>query len=1324
MYGSNRKRGKKRERMKESFTLEQLCDGEEGLAQLQQKVIEEKNRVDREFDRQTIIRPPKTLRCTDDAKISSDTASLINKEEMEKKEVVGEDYPFDGQEEDSKSFLFNNEEENCRRSPFILRKQDEIVEKQNVHDCENNSLEVWGGVSCSDGHLKLGFPPVLSNESENDVSQNYASSSSDTSVLTQSSPLLVHKKRKRKVDIPEVIIEYLRNWMMCPTHNSNPCPNNDELDILTTKTGLTKKKLKNWFIDNQVQHDKIMFKKSVQFASTHHHQDSQFIDCNEKDEDCTFLVNKKQKVILNTNEHGSIKTGLNGHLLRSNKQMQETRALRSCSQSTSSSNLHPTSFTDLIPRRIYKGCRSKDVSYYETWGSCHLPGFEWDSNVPIGYDVPLGRVYFSGFTFKKTNISVGDFYWRWFSEKKMWELYRVVGCFQSTKSFWGIQEGRQEIQKRGHPYAWMVHLNLSPNLARKKKPWEKSGKCSLPNYSKSTATDHVLNLPDWVGHMLSCHFHIDSSMRIARESNGTILSLNDWTCSWTTMHKGGELSHELSDRQFELLSSDAKNLLFGKFLPHTEWPKPFKAIQMVLTACKTNLDSVDCGKLKKEDADSSDDSDDSEGEKQIDSRQRCNSDSDGNNDIKTSREDESEEDVNVLLDIVPTTLGESENVFLHQNIVLVFDNNNHSINNEGLELPSLDKDITNSIEVSEFDMHSVTNNLHKLLEMGASELKCSNFDSYVYSLCSYTMLGYDVVYITSIGSGEDLCWKLPAVVEKGVTVIIELGDIERIAEMKQTSDQKMQYKLLDSEITAKKDLLGILNKAILNKNKNESIDVPLILATTIDIILCGDCIHILKGIKVDRFVVYDKCCQWQSYGRLSKIRDECPNIPFLFLSNSLDTDYLTMLAKEFGPSSPNSSCVAKIKIFTNPRPISNYISFSVELQESLEQVAFRMHEIISNSEEMNPKCLCYCKMTNTCIRMMLLLNKMGISSDALCTSSVVREKEVIDRLRSGKIQVLCLVNAIDLNALDIRFVFHLKTPSSLQEYVHETSFAGKRKKRSFCILFFHPYHTVDQDKNSQIDSNVLRYATCGNKEQCRYKQLVKSYPYLSNCKRENTGCDPKYALCDNCVAKRDRTFQHDMNISKLIKRVLKDMQNIKEGDCCNYLTFSKLIKDHKDCHRGLDSLSVSLKKCILFLFADLQLFNVERRGKKKYIQSQWDMFITKDNKAKINSLIINIREGKAEFYIRNTTWDFKTFMEFQIFHELNEMIEATQIKSRMKHQPDDETFPESVSLATFSRFKCELSKFNEILHPNLSIPHFIKFWLPYMDYHNQFELIR
>jgi len=375
---------------------------------------------------------------------------------------------------------------------------------------------------------------------------------------------------------------------------------------------------------------------------------------------------------------------------------------------------------------------------------------------------------------------------------------------------------------------------------------------------------------------------------------------------------------------------------------------------------------------------------------------------------------------------------------------------------------------------------------------------------------------------------------------------------------------------------------------------------------------------------------------------------------------------LKKIATDFVGAAPVNGPRHKMKVFVSTRSISKFLSFSVERlwQKSPELVVLRMNEYISGynggEEEQPPKCLCYCRIGSVQFLVRYLRN-VGVVCEAIYSG---KEKEASDKLkklekfRSGEIQVLCVDKAFNFHVPDIRFVFHLFNPSTLRDYVYETSFAGKDMVRSFCVLFYLPQNNLfdREDSNGRMTTDragadVLRYVTTGCDEDCRYGRLVRCVGGARSREGStspNFRCDPGYGVCDNCVSKNDGAFRNDTDCTGPVGDMLQEL--IRRGEGCGEWTRTEiinLISGSSDASRhfvGRKNRSVGVR--LIHLLGDLGMGEVNPPRQRRLVAK---VSVGRRNAGAIGSFLKKMEVGAWRARVapvtnlRRTAWDCRTY---------------------------------------------------------------------------------
>lgn len=435
--------------------------------------------------------------------------------------------------------------------------------------------------------------------------------------------------------------------------------------------------------------------------------------------------------------------------------------------------------------------------------------------------------------------------------------------------------------------------------------------------------------------------------------------------------------------------------------------------------------------------------------------------------------------------------------------------------------------------------------------------------------------GKDVFVLMPTGGGKSLCYQLPAVVRSGktsgTTVVISplislmQDQVEHLLaknikacmfSSKGTADQKRQT--FNLFINGLLDLIYISPEMISASEQ------------------CKKAIgKLYRDKKLARIVVDEAHCvsNWghdfrPDYKELKYFKREYPDIPMIALTATASEQVRLDIVHNLQLNNP---------VFL--KQSFNRTNLYYEVLKKSKNVVFDICNAVKTRFK-NQTGIIYCHSKNSCEQTASLLQRNGINSAYYHAGMEPDERlEVQQAWQANRIRIICATVAfgMGIDKPDVRFVYHLTIPRTLEGYYQETGRAGRDGKFSFCIMYytFRDVRTmqtmIQKDKNLDRENKekhltklqqVMQY--CENLADCR-RQLVLSY-FNENfdsalCRRN----------CDNCknsinTTTEERDVTHEaLNIVKLVSSVQGDKvtlihcQDIYKGS-----RYSKIVQAGHD----------------------------------------------------------------------------------------------------------------------------------------------------------------
>lgn len=245
------------------------------------------------------------------------------------------------------------------------------------------------------------------------------------------------------------------------------------------------------------------------------------------------------------------------------------------------------------------------------------------------------------------------------------------------------------------------------------------------------------------------------------------------------------------------------------------------------------------------------------------------------------------------------------------------------------------------------------------------ELGHKQFRGLQEAVCQAAIYGSDdVIFLAPCGLGKSVCFQIPALEEKGITLVIEPLNtliMDQLEKHKKYSNVIETEKLLSFDDNAQGNkyrawdrLQQILNEYYLISTQPGNTTIPkghIIFGTPELVDACLPKIEELSDAGWLTRVVFDEFDYANSCNRtfrskypelLPKLKERCKGSKFMFLSGTTTDDALRHLLLE----SPLSTQQRKPYLFLSHRVVSESLSFRVERKETNEQV--RYHDILSD----------------------------------------------------------------------------------------------------------------------------------------------------------------------------------------------------------------------------------------------------------------------------------------------------------------------------------------------------------------------------------------
>ncbi|MEA2207180.1 MAG: ATP-dependent helicase RecQ [Blastocatellia bacterium] len=392
------------------------------------------------------------------------------------------------------------------------------------------------------------------------------------------------------------------------------------------------------------------------------------------------------------------------------------------------------------------------------------------------------------------------------------------------------------------------------------------------------------------------------------------------------------------------------------------------------------------------------------------------------------------------------------------------------------------------------------------------------------------LAGRDVFAILPTGGGKSLCFQLPALVQKGLTVVIS----PLISLMKDQVDALQAAGIaatfLNSSLQAdeaRARLRGLHNG-----------EYRLLYVAPERLMLSGFLAD-LRSWKVKLLAIDEAHCisEWghdfrPEYRQLADLRTHFPDVPLMALTATATERVRGDIVTQLKLRDP----VCYLASFNRPNLNYRVLAKSKPYDQLIKFINDRPGE----------SGIVYCQSRRSAESLSAKLNEDYVTARPYHAGLASNERSTNQELfLRDEVRVICATIAfgMGINKPNVRFVVHYDLPKNIEGYYQETGRAGRDGLPSECVLLFSAGDAVKYSRF--IDEKISARERQIAREQL---QLMVHYAESAECRRRvllgyfgETLPGPNCGGCDNCIAPRE-TYDGTVDAQKFLSCVYRVRQ--------------------------------------------------------------------------------------------------------------------------------------------------------------------------------------
>jgi RecQ family ATP-dependent DNA helicase len=373
--------------------------------------------------------------------------------------------------------------------------------------------------------------------------------------------------------------------------------------------------------------------------------------------------------------------------------------------------------------------------------------------------------------------------------------------------------------------------------------------------------------------------------------------------------------------------------------------------------------------------------------------------------------------------------------------------------------------------------------------------------------CRAVLEGQDMVLNMSCGAGKSICYQLPALLQKGVTVVLEpyrsniTDQVKELCGMGQAVEAFYQDRPATASRTAdackrvKEGTLKFIYTTVETFMKRK--EFRAMLRELNDEGLFARCV-------IDEYDYTQSASKGfrPEWTQLNRIKEDYSYagkpVPICAASAVGTPAAIRELVGLVG--------MCNVKLFASRDSIERqYLTLNVERKSSVQHAKVRIVQLLTTGPYAGKTAIVYCSTKKTCEAVSTHLLEHGVTSDHYHSGVPNKKQEQLAcrwHANDGGLQVLVATNSFGrgVNNQHVRQVIHFNFPQSLSYLAQEVGRAGRDRQPATCTLFFDPNDRKQQESLLRLNSDAQGFDRLEAIYNTQYLDEVVRYCTSNECR--------------------------------------------------------------------------------------------------------------------------------------------------------------------------------------------------------------------------------